>query len=153
MTYAYEFPDMPAADMPDLPAGWFDTSWHNDACPSYTSPDGVVIWIDYADPDRREFDGHGRFSITYLDLDGCHMDGTTMLDFETFDAALAHAALGNVGIASLLADTHKAEFEFWLSQNYDDTIARTMADTAVERERAKAAKMSMILSLSWPAPR
>ena len=30
-----EFPDYPLADLPALPEGFADLSWHNDTCPSY----------------------------------------------------------------------------------------------------------------------
>ena len=32
-----EFPDFPVEDMPTLPEGWVDASWHNDACPSFVN--------------------------------------------------------------------------------------------------------------------
>lgn len=58
MTYQTEFPDFPAADMPALPdgCGFVDTSWHNDACPSFTSDEiGLTIWVDFLDPALCEY--------------------------------------------------------------------------------------------------
>lgn len=58
MTYQTEFPDFPPADMPALPdgLGFVDTSWHNDACPSFTSDEvGLTIWVDFLDPAKSEF--------------------------------------------------------------------------------------------------
>lgn len=70
MSFQTEFPDFPAADMPAIPAGFEDTSWHNDSCPSLTSDEiGLTIWIDYLDPALREYqDNQGaaqypRFSV------------------------------------------------------------------------------------------
>jgi hypothetical protein len=65
MKYQKEFPDFPAADMPDLmPQGFADTSWHNDSCPSFTSEDlGLRIWIDYSDRELCEHAGGSRFAL------------------------------------------------------------------------------------------
>jgi hypothetical protein len=67
MTYATEFPDFPAADMPALPEGFADTSWHNDACPSYSSP-AFQIMIDYLDQAQREHPTGSRFTVIPSDL-------------------------------------------------------------------------------------
>ena len=63
--FSTEFPDFPAADFPAMPETFVDTSWRNDACPSITSDAlGLTIWIDYADPAKREHDGkYLRFSV------------------------------------------------------------------------------------------
>lgn len=66
MSYRTEFPgfeDAPAADW--LRAfGFEDTSWHNDACPSFTC-DVFVLWVDFKDPAAREFGPDGpRYLIT-----------------------------------------------------------------------------------------
>ena len=55
------FPDYPASDLPPIPAHWVDASWHNDACPSFMVS-GLQVFIDYADPDRREA-GDVRFHV------------------------------------------------------------------------------------------
>lgn len=48
-----------------LPASWQDTTWKNNACPSYglvmkTDYDETwyTVWFDYADPRKSEFFGH-----------------------------------------------------------------------------------------------
>lgn len=59
-----EFPDFPAADMPSIPEGFEDTSWHNDICPCFTSDAlGLTIWVDYADKAKREHPQYQRFSV------------------------------------------------------------------------------------------
>ncbi len=68
-----EFPDFPAADMPELPAFAIDSSWHNDSCPSFMIAGDaigahVMLFVDYADKAKREFPDTERFSIRYLAL-------------------------------------------------------------------------------------
>jgi len=67
--YLAEFPDFRPQDMPAIPKGFVDTSWHNDACPSFTSDQyGLTIWVDYADPTKREYgDTHPRFIVNSQD--------------------------------------------------------------------------------------
>jgi hypothetical protein len=73
-TYRTEFPDYPEADMPTLPDGFEDDSWHNEACPRFLHVGvGVCVWTDYADPALSEFpeerDGGGmmRFNLQVMD--------------------------------------------------------------------------------------
>jgi hypothetical protein len=62
--YQQEFPDFPAADMPAIPQGFEDNSWHNDSCPNFTSAElGLRIWIDYADKAQREHPDASRFAL------------------------------------------------------------------------------------------
>lgn len=77
MTYQTEFPGF--ADMPhDIPAALVDSSWHNDTCPSFTVWEDVEsplfqfckLWVNYADPKSREFDGSSRFELTLFEEDG-----------------------------------------------------------------------------------
>jgi hypothetical protein len=60
-----EFPDFPPADMPAVPAGFEDTSWHNNVCPSFYDDElGLLIWVDYADLAKREMPRYSaRFTI------------------------------------------------------------------------------------------
>jgi hypothetical protein len=69
-----EFTDFPAADMPPRLPGFVDTSWRNDACPSFADESlGLSVWIDYADPSRREHPEIERFSISEIDDSGAHI--------------------------------------------------------------------------------
>lgn len=63
MTYRTEFPDFDSATMPAIPAGWTDQSWHNDACPSFNAGNGMVVFIDFADPSLKEFEDTKRFTV------------------------------------------------------------------------------------------
>lgn len=67
MSYRTEFPSFP--EMPEAAAllaqGWTDTSWHNDACPSFKSFDGMLlIWIEHPDESKR--DGGDRFVVEHM---------------------------------------------------------------------------------------
>lgn len=91
--YKIEFPDFPAEDMPAVPEGFTDESWHNDACPVLGNEDtGLYIWIEYSDDNMRENgpDG-GRFILEHRDEDG---DPTTIIETdewqEVLDAIAAH---------------------------------------------------------------
>ena len=48
-------------DIPQLPEGFIDESWHNDTCPKferkYNETQKVVLWVDYFDESRRESGG------------------------------------------------------------------------------------------------
>lgn len=79
MTYETEFPDFGA--MPaDVPAAWADSSWHNDACPSYEVAGdgfgfGFRLFVDYADKAKREFPESSRFSLHFSD----HVGNVTVI--------------------------------------------------------------------------
>jgi len=71
MTFATEFPAYSTADMPSLPAGWEDVSWHNDLMPRFINPDlGLGLWIDHSDPALAAWPHQGRFGLYRLDSTG-----------------------------------------------------------------------------------
>lgn len=76
MTYQTEFPDF-ILDV-EIPAGFDDQSWHNDVCPRFEKnlPDGqyLVIWVDYADPEDREYSNCHRFAVDIHDHDATYLD-------------------------------------------------------------------------------
>jgi hypothetical protein len=86
-TYQSEFPDFRSEWIPQLPEGFVDTSWHNDACPSFTDDVlGLVVWINYPDADQREWEGSGRYGLTHLDEDGEHaQDLSRDIDSDDWD--------------------------------------------------------------------
>ncbi len=63
MTYRDEFPDFDPATMPAIPADWTGISWHNDGCPSWNTGNGLVVCVDYAAPEQREFPEGPRFCV------------------------------------------------------------------------------------------
>ncbi len=70
MSFAAAFPTFPADAMPALPVGFSDASYRNDVCPRYTSNDDrVSIWIDFPNPDDREYCLMHQYRVTLADLD------------------------------------------------------------------------------------
>lgn len=65
---AAEFPDYELATLPDIPAGWDESSWHNDVCPSFLARDErLLIFVDYDDAEAREWPESFRFSVSHID--------------------------------------------------------------------------------------
>ena len=92
MTYSTAFPEYPAADMPEIPAGFEDTSWNNDTCPSYSNSH-FQIWIDYIDPERREWQGeYPRFNVQPM-KDGIEITGDGGLMTDSWDEVLNYLAV------------------------------------------------------------
>lgn len=59
-----EFPDFPASDIPAIPEGFEDVSWHNDSCPSFLNEAaGLIIFVEREDPEEREFTEVTRFNL------------------------------------------------------------------------------------------
>lgn len=83
---AQEFPDYDQDTLPLIPAAWDDSSWHNDACPSFVIEDiGVQVFIDYANAVQRETLGGYRYSV----LDVADIQTLEMLSTEDWQAVLA----------------------------------------------------------------
>lgn len=91
---ARAFPDFPLSDLPSIPEDWRDSSWHNDACPSFmVSENGdtgefLQVYIDFADPEKREYTGTpSRFSVL-LSTNGA----TESFDSNDWEETLAKVA-------------------------------------------------------------
>ena len=98
MTFKTAFPDYPADDIPGvfLAAPWRDVSWHNDACPSFalTLPfqnREAHVYVDYADPTKRELEQIERFCIRITDDEGCFSDDSAKAITSLATNSLAHA--------------------------------------------------------------
>jgi len=69
MSCKIEFPNF-ILDV-EIPAGFTDNSWHNNAMPSWHRElsDGrmVVLWIDYADSDLRDNPNNARYVLHLMD--------------------------------------------------------------------------------------
>ena len=63
-----------------IPGDWENSSWGNDACPSWRH-NGYIIFVDHPDPKEREFQEWKRFNVKLEDEYG-YGDG---FDFETDD--------------------------------------------------------------------
>lgn len=88
-----EFPTYPRNEMPELPSGaenwdFVDTSWRNNACPSFTSDKlGLHLWIDFPNPDDREHKGVARFILERQDR-GIET-GESVVETENWDDVIA----------------------------------------------------------------
>lgn len=54
-------------DIPSIPDGFTDDSWHNNVCPSFTRVLGdqlITFWVDYKNPKRRERSFGKQFFVT-----------------------------------------------------------------------------------------
>lgn len=82
-----EFPDYSPSTMPPLPAGFVDTSWHNDACPCWTNEKlHLVVFTDYANAEDRETPEMSRFTVHSINADGDI--STTLLETNDWAEAL-----------------------------------------------------------------
>lgn len=71
MTYLTEFSNFASSNMPVIPAGFIDQSWHNDTMPHWEHDAlRVSLWIDHEDPKERECDAGFRFALYDIDADG-----------------------------------------------------------------------------------
>ena len=63
-----EFPAFPLSDMPELPPGFVDISWHNDACPNFHNAAlGLCVFVDYLNPAMRDYPDTERFTLYRVD--------------------------------------------------------------------------------------
>lgn len=77
--YRQEHPDIGTLDFP-IPAGFTDSSWHNDNCPSwFDETHNLKLWIDYADPDLRD-SGGPRFALQKYNSDHEFVEEILALD-------------------------------------------------------------------------
>jgi|LakMenE01Jun11ns_1017448.scaffolds.fasta_scaffold9235343_2 hypothetical protein len=85
-----EFPDFPEADMPALPEGWEDISWRNDACPNFVNYKlGVALFVDFAEPEKREIPEYPRFLAYPVYEDGTPAsDQPAIAESEDFDTVM-----------------------------------------------------------------
>lgn len=72
---AREFSDFDIASLPaSRPDGFECTAWHNDVCPTWMEATGrdlkagnLLITVDYADAERREFENTPRYGLSIYD--------------------------------------------------------------------------------------
>jgi len=123
MSYQTEFPTFPENDMPAIPHGWLDKSWHNNACPSF-SFGGLEIFINWADPQEREFPEMARFIIMPEEDPDCELLAT-----ESWDDVLAYFVARkwsrNLGLG-FHPDTRATDYEPALSDTDQREYASDM---------------------------
>lgn len=62
-------PPSPSPPPPPLPSTWEDTSWHNDACPSWHVGNEVYVYVDFEEASEREFPESQRFTVINMATD------------------------------------------------------------------------------------
>jgi hypothetical protein len=133
-----EFEDFPVADMPALPEGFEDHSWHNDMCPSFEHPGrGLQIWVDYLDRELREFPESPRFAV-FFTRGGADNIGERISDTDVFSAE------------------EWPEVETWLAVRADEerkaVLTRELAGNMAEAVGELARAASAIFRLYEDAP-
>ncbi len=68
MAYSDAFPTFSPSSLPSIPSTWEDISRHQDVCPSWSTPTGLIILVDFEEPSEREFPDSPRFHV--MDLTG-----------------------------------------------------------------------------------
>jgi hypothetical protein len=105
--YQTEFSDFPAADMPAIPQGFGDNSWHNDSCPCFISEElGLRIWVDYADKQQREIPDGARFALEPSDNEDNITEPVVSDDWSVILAAVEEE---RAEITACLAQLEKAD--------------------------------------------
>lgn len=153
--YQQEFPDFAAADLPAIPQGFEDSSWHNDACPSFISAElGLRIWINYADKEKREQQGDSRFGLQVENTDDDITDPVNSDDWavileaveeERAEITACLAELAKAGGAALNWQLDNRKFEVMLKRGligddgdlYVHPKARKVSEVAYRMEPAK----------------
>lgn len=93
ITYRDAFPDFGEMDV-EIPAGFADVSFRNDACPVFASEElGLFLHVDYKDAELREFQELKRFSLVRGTPDAEHglqtdMANETILETDDFEAVV-----------------------------------------------------------------
>lgn len=87
-----EFPGFSAAwaadQLPTIPAGFEDQSWHNDTCPSWRHENlGLTLFIDWPNPCDREFPEGFTFTLC-VDVQGL-TNRVTAAQSDTWPVVLA----------------------------------------------------------------
>jgi hypothetical protein len=67
VSYATEFPDFHPDSLPAIPDSWNDVSWKNDCCPSWETPNGFLVYVDYEYVCDREAPTDGRYGVWTTD--------------------------------------------------------------------------------------
>lgn len=125
--YRKEFPDYPEADMPAIPAGFEDTSWHNDVCPTIGSDSlRLSIFIDYADVAQRELGADtDRFIVLQLDADGCYTGEQPLVATDDWNEVLAFIAISEAATLPTINDAMAAVHRFFKTEpdgTYQDDL-------------------------------
>lgn len=78
-------------DIPQLPDGFKDDSWHNNVCPSFIrilDDQIVTLWVDFADPERREIRG-SQFFLTIEPNNDYFNEVTHVFETDSWDEMMS----------------------------------------------------------------
>lgn len=95
MTYRDEFPDFDPATLPAIPPEWTDQSWHNDACPSFNTGKGIVVFVDFENTADREFEGACQRFCVQRDPETCD-DNDVIFETDEWAEVLAFVESGKL---------------------------------------------------------
>jgi hypothetical protein len=94
--YRTEFPHFDF-EIPTIPEGFVDSSWHNNVCPSFerklNDTHSITLWVNYLDENRRECGGF-QFVVTVHPTEemGIDMD----YEYETNNWEYALSAINDI---------------------------------------------------------
>jgi len=89
--YLTEFPSFVLGCAPEQAGFEIDTSWHNNTCPSFATVDEqYTLYVDFINPDHRDYDEALRFSI-YENTAG-YPDDNPVLHSNNWNDVLAYMA-------------------------------------------------------------
>lgn len=115
-----EFPAFPLSDMPELPPGFVDISWHNDACPNFHNAAlGLCVFVDYLNPAMRDYPDTERFTLYRVDENS--VTAETILNSDCWQDILAAIELESFTGKS--TDSLSDMYGDWLARNgFDDSL-------------------------------
>jgi len=94
MNYKKEFPYFDF-DIPSIPNGFIDASWHNDVSPKferkYNETHTVAFWVDFLDESRRECGGKQFTVLIQLTDDdgvGSYIEPEYVIETDSWDEAI-----------------------------------------------------------------
>ncbi len=122
-TIANQFPNFDGTF--ELLPGFSDSSWGNDVCPSQTRtlPDGALlrVWHDFADVERREFDGGCLYAVDLT------RDDVQTLVYESNDFPTVAAVVAGFAADGGLFRRHFDLWGQWKATN-DPALQSQIAD-------------------------
>ena len=92
--YKTEFPDFDF-EIPKIPDGFVDDSWHNDICPKferkYNETHKMVLGVNYLDENRRECGGK-QFTVIIMESDDYfYVEPEYEMETDSWDEAINKA--------------------------------------------------------------
>jgi len=104
MNYKTEFPNFDYIPFLASHIEWYDTSWHNDICPSFErlTPDKftVKVFFEYKTPEKREIEDNEKYYVALYNKDNEFIKDLLITDYENevrlFLISIEHAMGSNL---------------------------------------------------------